>query len=73
MDLRRNRLDGGLTGAPGAPTPDKYGKKYARDAIIAPAPQLFRPRAWLTFAPKNIFNGLFRVPVNEKILALNSI
>jgi hypothetical protein len=38
-----------------------------------PAPQLLLLRAALTRWSKNIFNGLLRVPVNEKIPAFSSI
>jgi hypothetical protein len=38
-----------------------------------PTPQLIRLRAGVNFQSRNIFNGLFRVPVNEKIPALNRI
>ena len=38
-----------------------------------PAPQLFRLRASVNLRSQNIFNGFLRVPVNEKIPALNSI
>ena len=34
-DLRRNRLDGGLTRLQPAPTPDKYEENTIRDAIAA--------------------------------------
>jgi hypothetical protein len=43
MDLRRNRLDGGLTRPPPAPTFDKYEEKWVRDAVAALALLLFRP------------------------------
>jgi hypothetical protein len=56
-----------------APTPDKYEEKDERDASPPPAPQVFRLSASVNFQSRNIFNGLLRVPVNEKIPALNLI
>jgi hypothetical protein len=53
------------------PTLDKYGKNAERDAVAAPAPQLIRLSAGVNNRGRNIFNGLLRVPVNEKIPALN--
>jgi hypothetical protein len=38
-----------------------------------PAPQPLRPFPRVNFQDRNIFNGFFRVPVNEKIPALNLI
>jgi hypothetical protein len=48
-------------------------KNTVRDAIAAPAPQPFPSPTSVNFRSRNIFNGLFRVPVNEKIPALNLI
>jgi hypothetical protein len=48
-DLRRNRLSGRLMPLNPAPTPDKYEKKTARDAVAAPAPQPFWPRTGVNF------------------------
>jgi hypothetical protein len=53
--------------------PAVSGKNAEPAPSQPPALLLFRPRAWLTRWSKNIFNGLFRVPVNEKIPALNLI
>jgi hypothetical protein len=49
------------------------GKNAERNTAAAPAPQLFRPRTSVNFRSRNIFNGFLRVPVNEKIPALNLI
>jgi hypothetical protein len=73
MDLRRNRLDGGLTRLQPAPIPDKFGQNAVWDA----SPRLRRSCSGcapsVNFGSQNIFNGLLRVPVNEKIPALNLI
>jgi len=43
------------------------GKRTVRDAFAAPAPPLFRLRAWLIRWSKNIFNGLLRAQLRPKI------
>jgi hypothetical protein len=48
-------------------------KNTERNAISAPARPLFPLRASVNSRSLNIFNGFERVPVNEKIPALNSI
>jgi hypothetical protein len=48
-------------------------KKTIRDAVAAPALLLSQPARAVNSLVQNIFNGLLRVPVNEKIPALNSI
>ncbi|MGB9166432.1 MAG: hypothetical protein WCC41_18615 [Rhodomicrobium sp.] len=48
-------------------------KKTEGGASAQPVPQPFRPFARVNFQGRNIFNGFFRVPVNEKIPALNLI
>jgi hypothetical protein len=73
MDLRRNRLDGGLTRLQPALTPDKYEENTARDAIAALRRSFSGGARALISASQNIFNGLFRVPVKKKIPALNRI
>jgi hypothetical protein len=73
MDLRRNRLDGGLTRLQPAPTPDKYEENTARDAIATRASSFSGCAQALISASQNIFNGLFRVPVKIKNPALNRI
>jgi hypothetical protein len=70
-DCQRNRLAGRLTQLKPTPTFDKYGKNAERDAVAAPVLQLIRLRAGVNSRGRNIFNGLLRVPVNEKIPALN--
>jgi hypothetical protein len=66
-DLQRNCLAGRLTRLQPALIPDKSGKNTGRGASPSTAPQLFRAARAVNSRRLNIFNGLERVPVNEKI------
>jgi hypothetical protein len=72
-DFHRNRLADKLTRLQPAPTLDKSGKNTERDAVAAACAARCSARALVNSRAGNIFNGFERVPVNEKIPALNSI
>jgi hypothetical protein len=76
-DLQRNRFTGRLTRKIMRSSPyisgvycgkKRRGERYRRlSGAVVPAARRINSRS------RNIFNGLLRVPVNEKIPALNSI
>jgi hypothetical protein len=53
------------------PTLDTVRKNTGRDAIAAACAAAVSAAGVVNSLVKNIFNGLLRVPVNEKIRALN--
>jgi hypothetical protein len=69
-DLKKMRLTERLRQAK---TLNQIEKHQNTDGVSGALAGLIAARVLLTRWSKNIFNGLFRVPVNEKILALNLI